>query len=115
MELWIRSQNKETLIKANDITIEQNMIIGYFDKDTEYEYLGTYKSKERALEVLDEIQSKIKTLLYLKCKALLRQDDIKAAKNYFKELNGVDFVICDHKFEIEPITTNVIVYDMPEE
>lgn len=56
MELWIRSQNKETLIKANDITIEQNMIIGYFDKDTEYEYLGTYKSKERALEVLDEIQ-----------------------------------------------------------
>ena len=56
MELWIRSQDKECLIKVNDIAIEQNMIIGYFDKDTEYEYLGQYASKERALEVLDEIQ-----------------------------------------------------------
>ena len=115
MELWIRSQDKEKLLKLNDIAIEQNMIIGYFDKNTEYEYLGQYKSKERALEVLDEIQSKIKTLLYLKCKALLRQEDIKAAKNYFEKLNNVDFVICDHKFEIEPITTNVIVYEMPKE
>lgn len=68
MELWIRSQDKEKLLKVNDIAIENkvfletkeiSMIYGYFDKNTEYEHLGTYKSKERALEVLDEIQNKI--------------------------------------------------------
>ena len=56
MELWIRSQDKEKLLKVNDIVIEMNMIYGYFDKNTEYECLTTYKSKERALEILDELQ-----------------------------------------------------------
>lgn len=56
MELWIRSQDKEKLLNVNDIAVEMNMIYGYFDKNTEYELLGTYKSKERALEILDELQ-----------------------------------------------------------
>ena len=55
--MWIRSQDKKTLVKAD------KLIIGY-DKDEKvyeihnvYDSLGTYKSKERAIEVLDEIQS----------------------------------------------------------
>ena len=55
--MWIRSQDKKTLVKAD------KLIIGY-DKDEKvyeihnvYDSLGIYKSKERALEVLDEIQS----------------------------------------------------------
>ncbi len=72
MELWIRSQDREKLLKCNDIAISNNMIneietirfkgykiVGYFDKNTEYEDLGIYKTKERALEVLDEIQNYI--------------------------------------------------------
>lgn len=68
MELWIRSQDKEKLIKCNDIAISTDSedgktigykIVGYFDKNTEYEDLGIYETKERALEVLDEIQNKI--------------------------------------------------------
>lgn len=66
MELWIRSQDKEKLIKCNDIAISTDSedgktigykIVGYFDKNTEYEDLGIYETKERALEVLDEIQN----------------------------------------------------------
>ena len=69
MNLWVRSQYKEKLLKCNDIAISNNMInegecikfkgykiVGYFDKNTEYEILGIYKTKERAIEVLDEIQ-----------------------------------------------------------
>lgn len=66
MELWIRSQDKEKLIKINDIALRKGYdgtiptglyeVVGYFDKDTEYELLGEYESFERALEVLDEIQ-----------------------------------------------------------
>ena len=77
MNLWIRSQDKEKLLKCNDIVINNHRydtinehgnrimhfkgyeIIGYFDKNTEYEILGTYETKERALEVLDEIQALI--------------------------------------------------------
>lgn len=67
MNLWIRSQNREILMCCNDISIvnysefgkkaKVYKIVGYFDKNTEYEELGSYKTKERALEVLDEIQA----------------------------------------------------------
>ena len=116
MELWIRSQNKEILQKTNALFIshsEEN-IWSIIDNQNMTKY-GTYKTLERALKVLDDIQNKIKTLLYLKPKSLLGINEIKAGKKYFEKLNGIDFITCDNNFEIEPITTNVIVYEMPEE
>lgn len=57
MELWIRSQDKRILQKVDNIFLDAN----YEDKristyDGESIELGTYKTKERAIEVLDEIQ-----------------------------------------------------------
>jgi len=57
MELWIRSQDKEILLKINELETEANMIIAF--DGNKYQCLGTYKSKERALEILDEIQEHI--------------------------------------------------------
>lgn len=69
MELWIRSQDKECLIRVSNlqyvlkketnfaITTEYHYIGTYYDN---LKILGTYKTKERALEVLDEIQEKLK-------------------------------------------------------
>ena len=58
MELWIRSQDRETLMKVNRIDIQNKSVICY---DNDYHcnetYMGIYKSKERALEVLDEIEN----------------------------------------------------------
>lgn len=65
MNLWIRSQDREKIICCNDIAIAIDneykiyKIVGYFDKNTEYEDLGFYLTKERALEVLDEIEERI--------------------------------------------------------
>lgn len=118
MELWIRSQNKKQLLKVNDGLYIAN---GFSDTDDTFigikniGHIGRYNSELRALEVLDDIQNKIKTLLYLKPKSLLGINEIKAGKKYFEKLNGIDFITCDNNFEIEPITTNVIVYEMPEE
>ena len=60
MELWIRSQDKESLTKVSNIQysfINTCHFIGtYYDN---LKILGTYKTKERALEVLDEIENKI--------------------------------------------------------
>lgn len=65
MELWIRSQEKGTLIKCNNLTIEEYMdnhvdIRTYQDDGASFK-LGEYTTKERAKEILDEIQ---KMLLY---------------------------------------------------
>lgn len=61
--MWIRTQDKEALIYANNFYImktrgEEKYEISYFDGDS-FVKLGFYKSKERAIEVLDEIQNKI--------------------------------------------------------
>ena len=65
MELWFRSQDRTKLVKCNDIAIVVDSddgknikgykIVGYFDKETEYEELGFCVSKEKALKILDEI------------------------------------------------------------
>jgi hypothetical protein len=60
MELWVRSQDKEILLKVNELEIEANMIIAF--DNSKYQCLGTYKTKERALEVLDEIQDLMRSL-----------------------------------------------------
>lgn len=118
MDLWIRSQDKEKLLKCNDISMPNNMIyevgtikfkgykiVGYFDKNTEYENLGTYKTKERALEVLDEIQD------ILKPKYILDASSIKPDGNFYEE-NGMIFQKYNANAEIKELST--FVYQMPE-
>lgn len=60
MELWIRSQDSECLTKISNVEynfINDLHIIGtYYDN---LRILGIYETKERALEILDEIQSAI--------------------------------------------------------
>ena len=67
MELWIRSQDKLRLAKIESVIINYNMqteILGNcysadgIEKDIP---LGEYASKERAIEVLDEIQNILAT------------------------------------------------------
>lgn len=69
MNLWVRSQDKEKLLKINGLqyqncklveneTVEANILIGFYSS-YENEILGEYKTKERAIKVLDEIQNKI--------------------------------------------------------
>jgi hypothetical protein len=56
MDLWIRSQNKEILTKVNNIILKENIILG---NDL---LLGEYSTKERAMEVLNEINNGLKIL-----------------------------------------------------
>lgn len=68
MELWIRSQDKMNLVKIRQISLDysnkKKIIANYMPDLFEnsgcyFELLGTYKTKERALKVLDEIQEHI--------------------------------------------------------
>lgn len=53
--MWIRSQSKETLLKATKIFIHDNQVFASMEDGFD-EMVGEYKSKEKAIEVLDEIQ-----------------------------------------------------------
>ena len=57
MNLWVRSQDKRILQKVTNIYLDanyENKRISTYDGDNVE--LGTYQTKERAIEVLDEIQ-----------------------------------------------------------
>lgn len=67
MKLWIRSQDKRTLIQPNRIDIDDKAIIVWQNNyNCDETYLATYKTKERALEVLDEIHERIAILTTIK-------------------------------------------------
>ena len=97
MDLWIRSQDKTFLMNIDNINlgigVDSNkpcrlftFIGGVVTSFT----LGTYKSEERALEVLDEIQS------YL------------TNNTFAKKINGLG--------EIKDVVPNpLFVYQMPKE
>lgn len=72
MELWIRSQDKECLTIVNHLFTNDNCEI----KQQNDLVLATYKSKERTLEILDDIQSKLKQQFIVKADVLMSYKDI---------------------------------------
>lgn len=58
MELWIRSQDRTILRKVDTIGIVEGRDFWSIDENLTVSF-GKYKTKERALEVLNEIQNKI--------------------------------------------------------
>lgn len=61
IEMWIRSQNKETLLNVKDLCIYESNYGGKkyqfrcFGFGDDYYILGNYSSKEKAMKVLDKI------------------------------------------------------------
>ena len=59
MELWIRSQDKTTLIRSYEIYISEQQNTYLIRAKRTSHILGSYSTIGRAIEVLDEIQNKI--------------------------------------------------------
>lgn len=98
MQLWVRSQDKNLLIPINK-PISQ-FCEGLFYDGT---ILGTYKTKERALEVLNEIQN------ILKSKTMIIDSG-----NPIECSNG-GFVYLNQKTKLEYQQVGTYVYEMPQE
>ena len=56
MELWIRSQNRKELVAINNLVVIENRIV-FINNGNGRVTLGTYKTEERALEVLEDINA----------------------------------------------------------
>ena len=86
MELWIRSQDKTTLIRSYEIYISEYGKGSYVIRAKKTSHiLGAYKTMGRALEVLDEIHQR---LINIQCLELTGTDYIS---NQMKR-NGLDCV-----------------------
>lgn len=90
MELWVRSQDKTTLIKSYEIYITEQQNKYLIRAKRTSHILGVYNTIERALEVLDEIQEFIEN-----------RNKIKITQ----DINGITSEVEDAKR----------VYEMPKE
>lgn len=64
MELWIRSQDKTCIKKASAIWISCEPEIPEYYIEVDTDVLGRYKTKERALEVLNKISKLVENAMY---------------------------------------------------
>lgn len=111
MDLWIRSQDRETLCKVECVELMHNdpkytkiFLNGNFPDLV----VGVYE-KKRALEVIDEIQN------FLTPRFLIsRYSDNDYVENVFSKMTAGK-VIPDDKLEIRNINRDCWVYEMPQE
>ena len=101
MELWIRSQDKELLTKVEgiyyDFQEEKHHITVFTNND--YHWVGEYKTKERALEVLNDIENNL----------IVKNNLYSFESIYIKTLNNLS------ELEIAETLKKTSVYEMPEE
>lgn len=116
MELWIRSQDKSSIVKVDNLYVSVgNYICYYVEKGKEIPgtyyrpsgELGRYETKERALEVLNEIQN------ILSPKYILDSSSIKSIGiNFYSDENGIIYKKRSDNGTIQEVST--MVYKMPE-
>lgn len=115
MELWVRSQDRTDLVKANALWVMDNQIwmeVPFYENHkkigltiTGYNHkLAEYKTKERALEVLDEIQNILMPRITY---TPIVEEDIKPQYTYRHFIS--------EKGETNILELSTYVYDMPQE
>lgn len=109
MELWIRSQDKSSIVKVDNLYVSVgNYICYYVEKGKEVlgtyyrpsGELGRYKTRKRALEVLDEIH-----------KCIIDKEVLDGCNNILTLANNKS------QNEIKEILARaekIAVYEMPE-
>lgn len=101
MKLWIRSQDKEEIIQIIRLFVKESYANYEIcaNVNSGFAILGEYKTKERALEILDEIMN------------LLEQEEFFHIRK--SSLNNLD-EIAEPKYILKPVG-NPKVYRMPKE
>lgn len=115
MDLLIRSQDKSCLRK-----LRQAIWISYSELDNwciecDCDTIGKYKTKERALEVLNEIHSKINPKYFYKTNYLMKPEQMEKMETNLQQKHNADFIVGFASDEIEPLSNDVLIYEMPEE
>ena len=104
MELWIRSQDKECLMKVDRIDYDYSDHTHRIMANGYETLIGLYETKERAIEILNEIQGLMQLKIIYKPTVQEEHNTLYAYKNFVK---------VDDNIEIKELST--FVYQMPAE
>lgn len=113
MDLWIRTQDKSSLRKVNGVVLlkfereEYWALFPFTHEDvSKGMYFGIYKTKERALQVLDEIQNLLSVKIAETPIKNYTNSDIEKLKEFQPiVVTPNNPIVCD---------VGCVVYQMPE-
>lgn len=121
MELWVRSQNKEFLVKVERAYYYREPLTDPDDVvhriTTGKETLGKYESKERCLEILDEIQKilmadPVPLLVFTNCD--VTEDTYNGLNEMYKKGDLLAVCGASPQNDVKAIEKSTFVYQMPE-
>lgn len=113
--MWIRSQDRMQLVKVSAVSItyddgQPRRIIGY-ERDRTW-VLARYKSGERALEVLTEMQNLLQPKIMVNtCLDAEKEEDMI----YFLSAQNIGKAMPRNRVNLDCLPINNIVYEMPKE
>lgn len=123
MELFVRSQDKEFLVKVGRVFYNRVILTDPYTVlhkiSTGQGTLGNYETKERCLEILDEIENEIKKASrdYIIWQSnsifALSESDILEMNNQLQK-SGIINVPKEVNAEFVPKGSQVVIYQMPE-
>lgn len=105
MELWIRSQNKQCLMKVVKVDLDNDKTGVFCYSYDDMALMGKYRTKERALEILDEIQRILQPRLIANVRATKEMEELIGSMSVGKTL----------KQDIDIKQLSTVVYEMPKE
>ncbi len=127
MKLWIRSQNKESLANVKNVRFckmkkcelkETSCAFKEFVESADAycvecngEFFGEYSTRERCLEIIDEIQGVLISDFAI-IKNLNVCDDFQ---KMLKNTKGISYSVPNEKPTVEHHSLSAVVYEMPKE
>lgn len=117
MKLWVRSQNKDSLVVADCVFYAEGCTYNIYTNCCEGTFtLGCYESEKRCLEIIDEIQELLKLgnpenafMIFNDCDFLSRDE----ADEILKRVR-TDKAVFTSKEGFSVVMPSVVVYEMPE-
>ena len=123
MKLWIRSQNRKELMEVENLWVVGKSIhnpnnFNLMEKEktvyiivADEKMIGEYKTHERALQVLDEIQNALVGKIVVEPKYPVKQKEEKALKEMVEEKT----IVKSQAVDIKTLNQNCVVYELPRE
>lgn len=126
MDIYIRSQDRE-LLKRYAYNIEITKTIAPNHKKETYGVMldgvivGKYSTKERCIEILDEIQKEIamndarNAFICISHYDVSDIEETRFLKCKVEQARKDNFIVSEGDCDIQLLQSNVIVYEMPKE
>ena len=125
MKLWIRTQDKKALLECEYVRVEElkETHVNNFNSVAVNEVsvgaaiiiegvmVAKYNSLQRAMQVLDEIQTLLNGKIIVENKMVLKEKQ----KQSLKEMVNENPIVTNPTVDIKSLNQNCVVYELPQQ